>query len=247
MDSIAFSRKVVQRVTLERGTLKGFSTVVLSAYGIDESPEGITKARELLREGLYIYPLDAKGKYRYDRPFGHDAFTKYMKEAFFGNSKFANNFIAPYKRALFKSSSVVNPNRALEFELPKAMLAMAGSVIHAILQDVGESKRDNFPPPGLSTQWHTLIVILDNLEAHDKPAYHAYIHKLYKKASNTVGLANHGLSRREVLNRLDLEAWSRNDTDEDSGMDEDGHNKDGYNEGGHNEDGYNEDGHNEDE
>ncbi|KAJ3752865.1 hypothetical protein EV360DRAFT_88335 [Lentinula raphanica] len=200
---------VVQRVTLERGTLKGSSAIVLSAYGIDSSPEGVAKARELVRETLYLYPLNDKGNYNYGAPFGHEAITRYMKEVFFGNSKFANNYVSPHKRSLFKSSIIDNPNRALELELPKAMLAMAGCAIHAILLDVGESKRDSFPPSGLKTQWHNCMHILDNLQAYSKTQYHIYIHDLYLKASDSVGLAKHGLSRAEVLKKVDFQAFAK--------------------------------------
>ncbi|KAJ3755561.1 hypothetical protein EV360DRAFT_72770 [Lentinula raphanica] len=184
---------VVQRVTLER----------------DSSPEGIARARELVRETLYLYPLNDKGNYDYGAPFGHEAITRYMKEIFFGNSKFANNYVSPHKRDLFKSSIVDNPNRALELELPKAMLAMAGCAIHAILLDVGESKRDSFPPLGLKTQWHNCMHILDNLQAYNKTQYHIYIHDLYLKASDSIGLAKHGLSRAEILKRVDFQAFAK--------------------------------------
>ncbi|KAJ3752643.1 hypothetical protein EV360DRAFT_88547 [Lentinula raphanica] len=200
---------VVQRITLERGTLKGSSAIVLSAYGIDSSPKGVAKARELVRETLYLYPLNDKGDYNYGAPFGHKAITRYMKEVFFGNSKFANNYVSPHKRTLFKSSIVDNPDRALELELPKAMLAMAGCAIHAILLDVGESKRDSFPPPGLKTQWHNCMHILDNLQAYSKTQYHIYIHDLYLKASDSIGLAKHGLSRAEILKRVDFQAFAK--------------------------------------
>ncbi|GAW02626.1 hypothetical protein LENED_004291 [Lentinula edodes] len=194
------------RISLERGSLKNYSATILAALDIDNSPAGIMKAHELVRESNYIYPIGRNGQYDYSRPFEHEVVTRYLNDALFSNSKFSKAYIAPHKAELFKSSI---PKRPLELELPKRMLAMASCVIHAVLVDVGKSKKDDFLPSGLETQWQTFLDILTGLESSSKLNFHMFVHKLYLRALHSVGLTTHGLSTTEVLRRIDFEAFAR--------------------------------------
>ncbi|KAJ3859073.1 hypothetical protein EV359DRAFT_68476 [Lentinula novae-zelandiae] len=193
-------------ISLERGSLKNYSATILAALDIDNSPAGIVKAHELVRESNYIYPIGRNGQYDYSRPFKHKVVTRYLNDALFSNSKFSKSYIAPHKAKLFKSSILKRP---LELELPKRMLAMASCVIHAVLVDVGKSKKDDFPPSGLETQWQTFLDILTGLESSSKLNFHMFVHKLYLRASHSVSLTTHGLSTTEVLRRIDFEAFAR--------------------------------------
>ncbi|KAJ3870649.1 hypothetical protein F5051DRAFT_434470, partial [Lentinula edodes] len=228
---------VSSRISLERGYLKNFSATILAAVDIDHSFAGIAKAGDLLRQSNYIYPIGRNGQFEYLRPFEHEAVTQFLSEAFFSNSNFAKSVIAPNKADLFASSI---PKRPLELQLPKGMLVMAGCIIHSVLADVGKSKKDDFPPFGLETQWQTFLDILNGLEDSSKLNYHMFAHRLYLKASHSVGLAAHGLTHNEVLNRIDFEAFaqvtptgddSNNGNDGDGGDDGDDGASDGYGSG----------------
>ncbi|KAJ3805882.1 hypothetical protein F5876DRAFT_69417 [Lentinula aff. lateritia] len=199
-------------ISLERGYLKNFSATILAAFDIDHSFAGIAKAGDLLRQSNYIYPIGRNGQFEYLRPFEHEAVTRFLSEAFFSNSNFAKSVIAPNKADLFASSI---PKRPLELQLPKGMLVMAGCIIHSVLADVGKSKKDDFPPFGLETQWQTFLDILNSLEDSSKLNYHIH----------SVGLAAHGLTHNEVLNRIDFEAFAQatpTGDDSDNGNDGDG-------------------------
>ncbi|KAJ3807038.1 hypothetical protein F5876DRAFT_68437 [Lentinula aff. lateritia] len=221
---------VSSRISLERGYLKNFSATILAAFDIDHSFAGIAKAGDLLRQSNYIYPIGHNGQFEYLRPFEHEAVTRFLSEAFFSNSNFAKSVIAPNKADLFASSI---PKRPLELQLPKGMLVMAGCIIHSVLADVGKSKKDDFPPFGLETQWQTFLDILNGLEDSSKLNYHMFAHRLYLRASHSVGLAAHGLTHNEVLNRIDFEAFAQAaPTSDDSGNGNDGDGGDDGDDGG---------------
>ncbi|THU88809.1 hypothetical protein K435DRAFT_865908 [Dendrothele bispora CBS 962.96] len=198
---------VCQRISLERKKLKdGLSATIFAALDIDHSPDGIEKAGDLLRQSNYIYPLLSTGGYDYNQPFRHPVIVKYLSAVIFGNGKFSK-YASDHKAALFKSSV---PEKPLEFELPKAMLAMAGCVIHAVLLEHGKPKADNFPPPGLQTQWGTFLDIMDRMEARSKMSYHKFVHELYLRSSHSVAPATHGLSRAEILKRINFQTFDDN-------------------------------------
>ncbi|KAK7461711.1 hypothetical protein VKT23_008137 [Stygiomarasmius scandens] len=192
------TRYVTQRITIERRALKtGFAATVLSSLGIDSSPKGVSTALELVLNADYIYPLSGDA-YDYLKPFGHKVIPEFMAAAFFSSNKLSKA-LKVQKTEIFMSSI---PEKPLELEVPKAMVAMAASVVHAILQDHAHSADDNFPPPGLATQWYTFIEILDTLEAKSLMAYHRLMHDLYLKASHTIAPATHGLTRSDIISRI---------------------------------------------
>ncbi|KAJ3769431.1 hypothetical protein FB446DRAFT_791391 [Lentinula raphanica] len=179
-------RYVSQRISLERRALKsGYSSVVLTAFGIDHSVNGIQTALDLVMNSDYIYPPLAAGGFDYDRAFCHDVVHKYLTTIF--------------------TSSI--PDLPLELEVPKAMLAMTGCVIHAILLDHAHSKTENFPPTGLEKQFDTFMEILTGLEKADNLNYHRMVHKIYRDASRTIAPATHGLSKDQILSRINFTAF----------------------------------------
>ncbi|KAJ3716761.1 hypothetical protein DFJ43DRAFT_1043217 [Lentinula guzmanii] len=188
-------RYVSQRISLERKALKsGYSSIILTTFGLDNSPEGIQMALDLVTNSDYIYP----------------AFP-YLSAVFFGSSKWAKR-IRDKKSTIFVSSI---PEKPLELKVPKAMVAMAACVIHAVLLDHAHSKEENFPPTGLYQQWTTFMDILASLEKASSLGYHRFMHKLYLKSSHTIAPATHGLSRDQILKRINLVAFaSAQDSDE---------------------------------
>ncbi|GAV99758.1 hypothetical protein LENED_001238 [Lentinula edodes] len=204
---------VAQRVILERRTLKtGFSSVVLTAFGLDYSEEGIEDAKQLVANSDYIYQLLPSGLYDYARPFSHNVIHKYLSAALFSSTKYSK-LIMSRKASIFVSSL---PHKPLELELPKAMVAMASCVIHSILQDHAKFTEENFPPTGLHSQWSTFMAILTNLETASKVNYHKLMHKLYLQSSRTVAPTEHGLSQDQILQRINLTAFAANGGDDDS-------------------------------
>ncbi|THU98814.1 hypothetical protein K435DRAFT_856255 [Dendrothele bispora CBS 962.96] len=203
------TRYVTQRITIERKSLKsGFTATVLNSFEIDNSQEGIGMAADLVRNSDYIYPKLGDG-FDYQKPFGHKVMPAYMALAYFGKTKLAKALNA--KRTEIFASSI--PEKPLEWELPKAMVAMAACVIHAVLQDHAHSSEENFPPPGLASQWFTFVEILTRMEKHSCMAYHRLMHDLYLKASHTVAPATHGLSRQDIIDRINWDAFVDEDGD----------------------------------
>ncbi|KAJ3920758.1 hypothetical protein F5877DRAFT_76852 [Lentinula edodes] len=204
---------VAQRVILERRTLKtGFSSVVLTAFGLDYSEAGIEEAKQLVANSDYIYQLLPSGLYDYARPFSHNVIYKYLSAALFSSTKYSK-LITSRKASIFVSSL---PHKPLELELPKAMVAMASCVIHSILQDHAKFTEENFPPTGLHSQWSTFMAILTNLETASRVNYHKLMHKLYLQSSRTVAPTEHGLSQDQILQRINLTAFAANGGDDDS-------------------------------
>ncbi|KAJ3885502.1 hypothetical protein GG344DRAFT_82640 [Lentinula edodes] len=108
---------VAQRVILERRTLKtGFSSVVLTAFGLEYSEEGIEDAKQLVANSDYIYQLLPSGLYDYAQPFSHNVIHKYLSAALFSSMKYSK-LITLRKASIFVSSL---PHKPLELELPKA-------------------------------------------------------------------------------------------------------------------------------
>ncbi|KAJ3723813.1 hypothetical protein C8R42DRAFT_471447 [Lentinula raphanica] len=197
-------RYVSQRISLERRALKsGYSSVVLTAFGIDHSVNGIQTALDLVMNSDYIYPALAAGGFDYDRAFCHDVVHKYLSAVYFSSSRWAKQ-IQENKETIFASSI---PDLPLELEVPKAMLAMTGCVIHAILLDHAHSKTENFPPTGLEKQFDTFMEILTGLEKADNLNYHRVVHKIYRNASRTIAPATHGLSKDQILSRINFTAF----------------------------------------
>ncbi|THU80702.1 hypothetical protein K435DRAFT_809667 [Dendrothele bispora CBS 962.96] len=207
------TRYVTQRITIERRSLKtGFTATVLSAFGIDNSQEGISVAADLVRNSDYIYPPHGDG-FDYQKPFGHKVIHAYMALVYFGKTKLAKALDAK-RTEIFVSSISEKP---LELELPKAMVVMAACVIHAILQDHAYSSEEHFPPPGLASQWLTYMEILAKIEKKSCMVYHRLMHDLYLKASHTIAPATHGLSRQDIINRINWDAFTEDDNDATSG------------------------------
>ncbi|KAJ3903775.1 hypothetical protein F5879DRAFT_1035236 [Lentinula edodes] len=198
-------------------TYAGFSSVVLTAFGLDYSEGGIEEAKQLVANSDYIYQLSPSGTtYDYSRPFSHDVIHKYLSAALFSSTKYSK-LIMSEKAKIFKSSL---PQKPLELELPKAMVAMAACVIHSIVQDHAKSIEENFPPTGLNSLWTTFIAVLTNLETASRVNYHKLMHKLYLKSSRSVAPTEHGLSQDQILQRINLAAFAANGNDDDSSLSE---------------------------
>ncbi|KAJ3806987.1 hypothetical protein F5876DRAFT_80138 [Lentinula aff. lateritia] len=202
---------VALHIIIERKTLKtGFSSVVLAAFGLDYSEESIKEAKQLVANSGYIYSLLPSGDYDYSRPFSHNVINKYLSAALFSSTKYSRLLMS--KKATSLRSSL--PQKPLELELPKAMVAMAACVIHSILQDHAKSVEENFPPTGLHSLWTTFIAILTNLETASRVNYHKLMHKLYLKSSRSVAPTQHGLSQDQILQRINLAAFAANGGDD---------------------------------
>ncbi|KAJ4464808.1 hypothetical protein C8R41DRAFT_926783 [Lentinula lateritia] len=220
---------VSSHISLERGYLKNFSATILAAFDIDHSFAGIAKAGDLLRQSNYIYPI---GRVRQSSMIPFLALIPQISKMANSNICVPSNMKQSHGSSadLFASSI---PKRPLELQLPKGMLVMAGCIIHSVLADVGKSKKDDFPPFGLETQWQTFLDILNGLEDSSKLNYHMFAHRLYLRASHSVGLAAHRLTHNEVLNRIDFEAFAQAaPTSDDSGNGNDGDGGDDGDDGG---------------
>ncbi|KAJ3859752.1 hypothetical protein EV359DRAFT_67898 [Lentinula novae-zelandiae] len=180
------ANQVALRIIIERKTLKtGFSSVVLAAFGLDYSEESIKEAKRLVANFDYIYQLLPSGDYDYSQPFSHNVIDKYLSAAIFSSTKYLR-LLTSKKATIFRSSF---PQKPLELELPKAMVAMAALCDHA------KSVEENFPPTGLHSLWTTFIAVLTNLETASRVNYHQLMHKLYLKSTHFVAPTQHGLSQ----------------------------------------------------
>ncbi|KAJ4463546.1 hypothetical protein C8J55DRAFT_494331 [Lentinula edodes] len=116
------------------------------------------------------------------------------------------------KAKIFKS---LLPQKPLELELPKAMVAMAACVAYH-----AKSIEENFPPTGLNSLWTTFIVVLTDLETASRVNYYKLMHKLYLKSSHSVAPTEHGLSQDQILQCINLAAFAANGNDDDSTLSE---------------------------
>ncbi|THU81645.1 hypothetical protein K435DRAFT_972274 [Dendrothele bispora CBS 962.96] len=182
---------VSHRLVMMRTKLKEpFESTVLTALGIDNSPEGVYKAQDQVQNLYYIYNCNENGVYDYEPTMnGHSA-------------------IQDRKADLFFSSLHDKP---LEYEVPKAMALFASGVVHHILAETSSGTSQNFPCVGLDTNWTNLKDTLALSEKENKKKYHSFMHDIYLKASNTVGPAKHSLTREHIINRVN---WAKYKEDE---------------------------------
>ncbi|KAK7451301.1 hypothetical protein VKT23_012642 [Stygiomarasmius scandens] len=201
---------VAHRISLERAKLKaGFAATVLTALNIDNSPEGIERAKTLLREADYIYSEKADGKFDYQKPFANPVVHKYLGAVFFSNTKYSKR-ISAKKSDIFISSI---PEKPLELEIPKAMAAVAGCVIYAILKDHADSKEQDFPPVNMKMQWKAFLQTLDQAENTNKQRYHKLMHQLYLNSSHTIAPTNDGLSAVDIVKKIDWSAFAESESE----------------------------------
>ncbi|THV04626.1 hypothetical protein K435DRAFT_790842 [Dendrothele bispora CBS 962.96] len=194
------------RISLERKLLKSPVSTVLTALGLDNSPQGVAAAAALVRAGDYIYPKTSAGHYDYQSPFMNEVIHKYMSDLFWGNNKFAR-LLDPFRPRLFVSLLPNSAKTKLELEVPKAMVATAACAIHAILLDHSLGTVAKFPPVGLHRQWKGYIDLLEEMETKNKSRAHKIMHGLYLKASHSVAPATHGLSEEQIIGRVNWAAF----------------------------------------
>ncbi|THU89882.1 hypothetical protein K435DRAFT_802403 [Dendrothele bispora CBS 962.96] len=204
------------RISLERKMLKLPVSTVLTALGLDNSPEGIATAAELVRNGDYIYPKNSAGDYDYQSPFTNTVIHKYISDMFFGNNKLARVF-DPFRKDLFVSSRSDHATAKLELEVPKAMVATVACAIHAILLDHSLSTAMKFPPVGLHRQWSGYIDLLKEMEAKNKNRAHKTLHDIYLKASHSIAPATHGLSGAQIISRVNWDVFAEPVEDDEHG------------------------------
>ncbi|THU89314.1 hypothetical protein K435DRAFT_802815 [Dendrothele bispora CBS 962.96] len=198
-------RMVDQRISIERATLKaGFAATILTALNIDNSLQGIERAKTLLQESEYIYPEKADGTFDYLKLFANAVIHKYLGAVFFSNTKFSKR-VSAKKGDIFVSSIQEKP---LELEIPKAMAAVAGCVIHAILKDHANSKEQDFPLVNIITQWKAFLGTLNQAENTNKQRYHKLMHQLYLNSSHTIAPTGKGLSTADIVKKIDWSAFA---------------------------------------
>ncbi|KAJ3897606.1 hypothetical protein F5879DRAFT_1026858 [Lentinula edodes] len=195
---------VSSRISLERGYLKNFSATILAAFDIDHSFAGIAKAGDLLRQLNYIYPIGSLIPQISRMANLNICVPSNMKQSH-------NSSVKLFSATLILQNQSSHQTRPI-FSHPRFrndLWSCNCQRIHSVLADVGKSKKDDFPPFGLETQWQTFLDILNGLEDSSKLNYHMFAHRLYLKASHSVSLAAHGLTHNEVLNRIDFEAFAQ--------------------------------------
>ncbi|KAK7461472.1 hypothetical protein VKT23_008649 [Stygiomarasmius scandens] len=201
------------RISLERKTLKSPVSTVLNALGLDNSPEGIAAAAQLVRDGDYIYAKNSAGDYDYQSPFVNDVIHRYMSKMFWGNNKFAR-LLDPYRARLFISLLPDQARTKLELEVPEAMVAIASCAIHAIILDHSLSTVAKFPPVGLHRQWTGYVDLLKEMRVKNKTRAHKIMHGIYLKASHSLAPATHGLSEAQIIGRVNWEAFEEESENE---------------------------------
>ncbi|THV01197.1 hypothetical protein K435DRAFT_854050 [Dendrothele bispora CBS 962.96] len=203
---------VSQRVTCDRTALKtAHRSTVLAVLGIEHTHIGFAEAKTHILQTSYIYPVGKDGKhdYRASSSFNHPVISRFISAAWFGHDKYSK-LVKARKTQLFVSSL---PDKPLELEILKAMVAMA-ACIHAVLQDHSADRPFNFPPDGLSTQWGTFRDLLCKTESANKHKYHKFMHKMYLTTSQSIAPATHGLTRDEILDRIQ-DSWADFEADND--------------------------------
>ncbi|KAJ3775858.1 hypothetical protein FB446DRAFT_842865 [Lentinula raphanica] len=194
---------VSHRIGQDRNQLKAHSSVVLAAFSLSHIT-GPGPATNLVHRRTYFYPAipgvtDESSKYDNRQPFGNPVFKEYIKAAFFSTNCFSS--IIQQHKARFVSSI---PEKPAEPELPKALVALASTAIHACLQDFSSGVKDTFPTKELDGIWKLAIQMLNGYEKKNRMKYHTLMHNLYKDSSEALA-STHGLSNQQVLDAVD---WS---------------------------------------
>ncbi|KAJ4478738.1 hypothetical protein C8J55DRAFT_489544 [Lentinula edodes] len=202
---------VSHRIGTERSQLKDHFSVVLGAFNLSHA-SGTAPAINLVQRRTYFYPQtpsisDERYKYDYSRPFEHPVFAGYMGAAFF-SSTYYSGIIKRYSD-VFVSSIQEKPN---ELEVPKALVALASTAIHACIQDFSSGIKDNFPTKELDGVWKLSLEILDGIQKRNHMKYHRLMHNLYIESSGAVS-SMHSMTNQQVYDTIDWSAIEQDDDD----------------------------------
>ncbi|KAF9061051.1 hypothetical protein BDP27DRAFT_1369987 [Rhodocollybia butyracea] len=198
------------RIGIEQKELKTPTSTVLQSFGFTNQSDQ-AEARNLVGTASYLYPQDLAKGIQPDngKPFQHPVFANFIREAFFSSGYYAK--IAAKHRSQFRSSHPEKPN---ELEIPKAMVALASTAIHACLQDHSTGVKDNFPTKELDDVWCLAIRILDEIKKRSILKYHKLMHNLYIDASGSRVPEN--MTNQQIYNAIDWTAFN-GDNSEDEG------------------------------
>ncbi|KAI0661141.1 hypothetical protein C8Q70DRAFT_968957 [Cubamyces menziesii] len=172
-----------QRISTFRKELKELAqNSVLAHYSLIPGDCG-QKVDWLLSELIYIYPkLDyERNQGSWEKPYGHPLINYVIQQGFFDGPDAVGNRYPE----IFKSSLREREN---ECELPMAMVALAGTVVHAgLLQwKSGQYTKVEFSGNSFVDKYREHITFMTHLETTNLRAYHTMMHNLYKDALGVV-------------------------------------------------------------
>ncbi|KAH7872868.1 uncharacterized protein C8R40DRAFT_1116028 [Lentinula edodes] len=130
-----------------------------------------------------------------------------MGAAFF-SSTYYSGIIKRYSD-VFVLSIQEKPN---ELEVPKALVALASTAIHACIQDFSSGIKDNFPTKELDGVWKLSLEILDGIQKRNRMKYHRLMHNLYIESSGAVS-SMHSMTNQQVYDTIDWSAIEQDDDD----------------------------------
>ncbi|KAI0819371.1 hypothetical protein BC628DRAFT_1036872 [Trametes gibbosa] len=172
-----------QRISTFRLEVKDISQNATTAhYGLVPG-SCASKVEWLLGELIYIYPnLDfERNSGSWEKPYGHPLVAHILQQAFFNGPDSVGRTFPD----MFKSSLA---DRQQEPEVPMAMVALAGTAIHAgLLQwQTGQYLKIDFTSNAFLDKYREHITFMAHTQDKNARAFHTMMHNLYKAATGFI-------------------------------------------------------------
>ncbi|KAG2745843.1 hypothetical protein P692DRAFT_20740528 [Suillus brevipes Sb2] len=144
---------------------------VASHYGLTKGMD--EKVAELLKNNVFIYPLNSKGEPTRSKPFQAPAILDTLADAFFGDDTGAGV-------KFHDSLTSILEDHPDEVELPVAMVALAGAAVCSVIMRYSSEKYDrDFNSDLYGGIYKTLVSTLNSIFKNSERKFHVLMHSLY--------------------------------------------------------------------
>ncbi|KAI0336947.1 hypothetical protein BDW22DRAFT_1433717 [Trametopsis cervina] len=201
-----FTESLETRVSLFRNKFKTAAAArTLGHYSL-EGEKSFEYVNELLNRKRYIYPGNIKkGKFETNKLYEHAIFTDVLSDILLSGRK--HSLLSRHQDA-FTVTWQGDTNQ----EIPKSLLALVATAIHASLCDAKfkGTKPAKFTAEEFSSVYTTHIGVLTRLEETCPRAYHHLLEQLFSKAVNTATHTYGDPDVDNIFNDLDLDGIEEN-------------------------------------
>ncbi|KIK32066.1 hypothetical protein CY34DRAFT_111126, partial [Suillus luteus UH-Slu-Lm8-n1] len=150
---------------------KAVEAHVASHYGLTKGMD--EKVAELLKNNVFIYPLNSKGEPTHSKPFQAPAILDTLADAFFSDDTGAGV-------KFHDSLTSILEDHPDKFELPVAMVALAGAAVCSVIMHYSSEKYDrDFNSDLYGGIYKTLVSTLNSIFKNSKCKFHVLMHSLY--------------------------------------------------------------------
>ncbi|KAF8258515.1 hypothetical protein EI94DRAFT_1815161 [Lactarius quietus] len=171
------------------------------------SEDCVLKVKALLENSTYIYPTKQGTQENtvivMSKLFSHPAVIAVLREAFFVVTRVGS--LANKHHDRFKSS--LPDTHPKELEIPIPMLALAGTAVHAALDDYssGIYKKSDFNANLYEDIYRRHAKFLDHIQKGSIMKYHRLMADLYTQVSVEATLPRSGIVSDNAIAQLDLD------------------------------------------